>query len=396
MARHTPRTRALIALLSFVLVAAGFAGGFALRDQLAASAPAAETMALPADSGASGDSAFPTAREGSAPASAGADDGSDLLVSWSAGSEPKARLVSFVQAATTPGDPGFIPEQNRIAVFDLDGTLYCQDQYTYFDVMAVLNWVLNEPASHADAELRAMAERVASDARAGTYTSETADIQTQLVERAFAGLPREDFLAYIERFAQTPADGFTGLARKDAFYAPMVEVVRYLERNGFTVYVVSAAVRDEVRVLVGQALGIPSYQVIGTDYTSYVSGQGGEEGADPSYRFTPEDQILIGSHLLFSDEKANKAIAISREIGAHPVLAFGNSSGDYSMFGYTLANPDHPALALTVNHDDAEREYGTEGGSASMVALAAQEGWSVISMKDDFATVFAGDVRKAS
>lgn len=316
------------------------------------------------------------------------------LESWSYNSEAKETLIAYVQDVTQESSPHFIPTEERVATFDLDGTLYLENQFTYFDLMALLNWALNEPQSHATDQMKTDALSIQNAAQNNAYTAEIAELQTQLFTQAFNGVSRTEFMQYIDEFAQTPADGFHNLLRKDAFYLPMKELVHYLQEHDFQIYIVSAAVRDEVRVLVCKELDIPADHVIGADYSFYVAES--SDASQSTHLYEPHDTIRIGSELVNSNEEESKALSIVREIGKTPVMAFGNSSGDYSMLNLAIDHPRYPGIAFVLNHDDDVREYGKPGGNSSLVDTAQTYGWHVISMKNDFNTVFEGDASKAS
>lgn len=302
------------------------------------------------------------------------------LDSWQDKASAKQALIAYVHAVTDNTQPDYIEPSERVAVFDLDGTLYLQDQYSYFDVMALLNWVLVENVRNTSPDQQDLARSIQKACLDGTYSGETSQKVALLTQQVYNGLTQQEFMSYIDRFSTTQANGFSNLLRKDAFYAPMVEVVDFLKAHDFEIYIVSAADRDIVRVLCVQRLGIDPSHIIGTDYAHTADAVGGP--------------VTRASELAFSDERENKVVAIAKEIGKRPVLAFGNSSGDYAMLNYTAKNPDHRALSLVVDHDDTSREYGKEGGSASLQQSAAEYGWQLISVQKEFKTLFGNNVTK--
>ena len=169
----------------------------------------------------------------------------------------------------------------------------------------------------------------------------------------------------------------------------MLEVVRYLQANDFDVWMVSACEREVVRSLV-ERYGIPYDRVIATDVPYVASGKG-DEPAD-SYNMGRDEEILLGAPL---DEvecgKSGKPAAIAREIGKRPVLAFGNSAGDYSMLNYAEGNN---GMGFFVVCDDVEREYGSDEKAAKYYAEAEKEGWTAFSMANDWKTIYGDGVRK--
>ena len=155
------------------------------------------------------------------------------------------------------------------------------------------------------------------------------------------------------------AVGFEGMTYGQSFYKPMLEVIDYLKANDFDVWMVSACEREVVMALVEQ-YDIPFDHVIATDVPYVASGKGEDEAAD-DYNMSQDETLLLGAPL---DEvecgKSGKPAAIAREIGKRPVLAFGNSSGDFSMLNYAEGNPDHTGMGCFVVCDDTQREYGSD------------------------------------
>ena len=203
----------------------------------------------------------------------------------------------------------------------------------------------------------------------------------------------EEFRAYVVDFAdKTDVVGFKGMTYGQSFYKPMIEVIGFLKANGFEVYMVSACEREVVRALV-ERWGIPFDHVIATDVPYEASGKGDKAADD--HNMEQNEQILLGAPL---DEvecgKSGKSAAIAREIGKRPVLAFGNSSGDYSMLNYAEGNPDHTGMGFLVVCDDTQREYGSDEKAAEYYAEAEKQGWTAFSMANDWKTIYGDGVEK--
>ena len=177
-----------------------------------------------------------------------------------------------------------------------------------------------------------------------------------------------------------------------SFYKPMIEVIQFLRDNDFDVWMVSACEREVVRAIV-ERYDFPYDHVIATDVPFVASGKGEEPSDD--YNMGQDEVMLLGAPL---DEvecgKSGKSAAIAREIGKRPVLAFGNSSGDFSMLNYAQGNPDHTGMGFFVVCDDTEREYGNDEKADEYYAEVEKEGWTAISMADDWATIYGEGVRK--
>ena len=200
----------------------------------------------------------------------------------------------------------------------------------------------------------------------------------------------KNFNSYVKNFMETPVEGLTNLKWGEAFYLPMVEVIKFLQTNNFKVYVVSGTERQIVRVLIGNILDIPSNQVIGTDIKILSNNQGDVDGLN--YKFKKDDYLIRGEFVI-KNLQMNKVSAIYKEIGKQPVLAFGNSSGDLSMINYTINQNKYKSLGFFVICDDTDREFGKIKRAESDTELAKNNGWQTISMKNDWKTIYGDNVK---
>ena len=189
-------------------------------------------------------------------------------------------------------------------------------------------------------------------------------------------------------------EGLTNLKVGEAFYLPMLEVVSYLRHNDFAVYIVSGCEREMLRGLVDGIMDIPAERIIGTDFSYVTDNHSGQK--TENYNVEPAEKILRGDKRTFKNVNANKIIAIKREIGRRPVIAFGNSDGDYSMFRYTAENNPYRSAAFVLLCDDCERDYGDSKKAAAVKAAAEQNGWVAVSMRDDFKTIYGEDIKKTN
>ena len=173
----------------------------------------------------------------------------------------------------------------------------------------------------------------------------------------------------------------------------MVEVVEYLQLNGFTVYVVSGTDRLIVRgILYDNVLDIPNRQIIGSDEIIVSSNQGDADGLN--YVFAEGDKLILGGQFIIKNLKMNKVSVIMQEIGQQPVLSFGNSTGDSSMAEYVTSGNKYPSLAFMLCCDDLVRENGSESKAQKMFELCAEFGWVPVSMKNDWTTIYGDGVTK--
>ena len=315
------------------------------------------------------------------------------LGSWSANSASLKKLTDFVEAATDEKGASYIPPEDRIAVFDLDGTLMCETYPWCFEYMVFADYALNNPDYKAPSDVAAVAQEIL-DSAWGKKPEGMSTRQAQAAAVAYAGLTPQELESYCTKFKESKADGFEGMTRGEAWYKPMVEVVGYLQANGFDVYVVTATERNIVRAVVAGAIDVDPSHVIGTEYGYKATGQGDE--ADGDYTFKAGDEVVFDGTYEGENAKMSKVDAIVREIGKQPVLAFGNSSGDVAMMSYTISKNAHPSAAFMVLADDADREYGDAEKAAEKRAEWEKEGFTVFSMHDDFATIYGDGVTKSA
>ena len=313
----------------------------------------------------------------------------ESLSLWRDGAPAKSALLDYVAAVTKEGSPDYIPPEDRIAVFDFDGTLFCETDPTYFDWMLYDHRVLEDPSYHATPEQT----DVARTARAtGEWPGLNHPKRERLMAEVWRGVTPEAVAAAVRTFMEEPHPGFTGMKRGEAFYHPMVEVVRFLQANGFLVYVCSGTERFALRTVVEDGLTLPPRQIIGTDYTLFARAQDDRDGL--SFTYGKEDELILGGTLAVKNLQMNKVSVIAREIGVRPVLAFGNSFSDASMLNYTLQNNRYKAAGFMLLCDDVVREYGNVAKAAKLKTACGPNGWIPVSMRDDWTTIYGPDVKR--
>ena len=309
---------------------------------------------------------------------------------WEKNSAVKEKLVSYVKDVTNKNSKNFIPAEDRIAVFDMDGTFLCETAPYYFDGMLYIHRALydeNYNSSPEEKNFASSLERFIKTKDSGDKLGSSAPHQAAVME----GMTYPEYKKYLEDFMKTPVDGLTNLKWGEAFYLPMVEVIKFLQKNDFKVYVVSGSERELIRVLLGDAVDIPKNQIIGTDVKIYAKNQGDTDGLN--YDYLHEDYLTRGEFVI-KNLKMNKVSAIYREIGKQPVLAFGNSSGDLSMINYTISGNKYKSLGFFVICDDVERELGNLKRAEKDVKLAEKNGWNPISMRNDWKTIYGDNVQR--
>lgn len=300
----------------------------------------------------------------------------DPLPSWNDTAARKA-ILGFVDRVTRPGSADFVPIPERIAVFDNDGTLWSeQPQYTqaFFIIDEIKRlapqhpeWKTKEPFASV---LKGDLTRVAASGEAGL---------AQILAVAHAGMTTEEFNRTVTDWIAAARHPVTGRPFTQMTYQPMLELLAYLRANGFKTFIVSGGGIDFMRPWTERVYGISPEQVVGS--------QGG-------LRFemrNGEPVLRKLATLSFNDDKEGKPIGIQRHIGRRPIAAFGNSDGDLQMLQWATAGPG-ARFALVVHHDDPVREWAYDrkseiGRLDKALDEARSRGWTVVSMKDDWAAI---------
>ena len=309
---------------------------------------------------------------------------SDPLPSWNEGAT-KTSIVAFVEKVTRPGSPDFVPPAERIATFDNDGTLWCEQPvpvqlYFALDRVKALapqhpEWKTKEP----------FASLLKGDVNAALAGGDRAILE--LMMATHTGMTTVEFEQIVKDWIATARHPKTGRLFTEMTYQPMVELLAYLRANDFKNFVVSGGGIEFMRPWTEKAYGIPPEQVVGSSVKTRFEMRNGK----PVLLRLPE--------LNFNDDSADKPVGINQHIGRRPIAAFGNSRGDKEMLEYTQGGSGARFLLLVL-HDDAAREYAygpakglpdTKLGAfpQALYDQAKKDGWTVVSMKDDWNQIFA-------
>jgi len=316
----------------------------------------------------------------------------DYFPSWN-NCESLTALKEYVEDVTNPSSKNFIKVEDRIATFDMDGTFVGELYPTYFEYNLLEYRALDDPSyrDRAPEDVRQAAMDIRNFVRNGTPLPDHFDmIHAQAAAKAYAGMTLAEFDAYVKAYAAKPANGFTGMTYGQSFYKPMLEVMDYLSLKGFTYYVVSGSDRFICRSLV-EAIGINPNRVIGMDVKLRSSSQGTEAGVN--YTMGKEEDLVRTDELIVKNLKTNKVLQISQEIGKVPVLSFGNSGGDQAMHNYCLNNKLKSAAFMLIA-DDPDRDHANREKALKLGEQWRQAGYHVISMRDDFKTIYGTNVLK--
>ena len=317
------------------------------------------------------------------------------LDGWTPGSGVLADLMQFVTDSADESSAGYVPPEDRIAVFDMDGTLYGELFPTYFNDWLYIQRALYDENYQAQEELRSFAQEWENKVLRGADMPNFDERERFYGPQLYEGLTIDEYRDVVRAFKKLPCYGFEGMTYGEAFYKPMLAVVRYLYDNGYTIYVNSATYRDAVRTMMEGTLDqyIPANQVIGTDLLFKTSGQGEESAID--YTMQPDEKLVIAGSLFVKNLKSNKVFAMQREIGKKPILAFGNSTGDFAMANAALQNEKYPGRAYMLLCDNTVQDYGDVQKAEGFAAKCREAGFRTISMRDDFLTIYGDGVRLA-
>lgn len=303
-------------------------------------------------------------------------------------------LVAFVEDVTNKNSINYIPKEDRIATFDMDGTFIGELYPTYFEYNLLEYRVLGDPTYKeiAPEDVKEAAQNIRDFVRDGVPLPDHFDlIHAHAAAKAYAGMTIKEFDTYVKEYATNTPNGFAGMTYATSFYKPMLEVFDYLKANDFTYYVVSGSDRFICRALV-ESLGIQPNRVIGMDVELKSSKQGDADGVD--YTQTVGEDLIRTDNLLIKNLKENKVKQISQEIGKVPVLSFGNSSGDSAMHNFCMGNKQYKSEAFMLIADDDEEDHVNLEETAKRRAKWEEAHYNIISMKDDFKTIYGYDVEK--
>jgi phosphoserine phosphatase len=305
------------------------------------------------------------------------------LPSWNE-SPTRQAILDFVASVTDEGAPKFVPPPERVAVFDNDGTLWCEKP-----AQVQVGFILQQLAAMAekDPSLRKQQPWQAAydkdmawfgDTITRHYHGDESKVKVLLggILKAFDAMSVEGFEKIASDFLHQTQHPSLGVSYMELTFQPMVELLRYLEAHDFTSYIASGGGRDFMRPITQKQYGIPPERVIGSAIT--LEYQADDQGVT----------IMRQAGLDFIDDGPAKAVHIWDRIGRYPIVAAGNANGDIPMLRLAEAN-QHTSLCMLVNHDDAEREFDYTAGAEDALKMAEDRVWTVVSVKQDWRKVFA-------
>jgi phosphoglycolate phosphatase-like HAD superfamily hydrolase len=300
----------------------------------------------------------------------------DPLPSWNEGKSKKS-IMDFVAKVTKPSSPDFVPQPERIATFDNDGTLWAE-QPLYFQLLFGIDRIKELAPQHPEWKDKEPFKSVL----VGDLKAAFAGGAKSLVEIVGAGntnITPDEFDQIVKKWAATAKHPKTGRLYTEMVYQPMLEVLAYLRANGFKTYITSGGGADFMRAFAERVYGIPPEQVIGSV-------------GEVKFEIRDGQPVLIRQAALdFFDDNVFKPVAIQRNIGRRPIAAFGNSDGDLQMLQWTYAGSG-TRFCLYVRHTDGEREWNYDvtplGRLGKGLEEAKAKGWTVVDMKSEWKVIY--------
>ncbi|SDW38960.1 haloacid dehalogenase-like hydrolase [Ruegeria halocynthiae] len=303
----------------------------------------------------------------------------DPLPSWTE-SDSKQQIIGFVEAVTDPANKDYVTPAERIAVFDNDGTLWAE-QPVYFQFIFAMDR-LTEMAEQDPSILTTPALKAAAKGDVATVLDGGHDALIEVVNASHSGVSVDAFQDSVTTWLEIARHPETNLPYDQMTYQPMVELLRYLRDEDFKTYIVSGGGLHFMRVFADHAYGIPPEQILGTYGETTYDASGGS----PVINKTPG--------IAFVDDKDGKPINIERTIGRRPILAGGNSDGDFAMMEWTTAG-EGPRLGVLIHHTDADREWAYDRESAvgrlvDGLDKGPEMGWVMVDMANDWSRIYTG------
>ena len=309
--------------------------------------------------------------------SASVAQAADPLPSWNDG-PTKDAIKAFVTKVTDTDGPDFVPRADRVAVFDNDGNLWAEKP-VYFQLLFAIDRVKAMAPDHPDwKDKQPFKAAIEGDMKALAASGEKGLLE--LLAASHTGMSSAEFQKIAGEWLATAKHPRFKRGYTELVYQPMLELLSFLRDNGFTTYIVSGGGIEFVRIFSEPVYGIPPAQVVGSSIkTEYQLVDG-------------EPKIMRLPEMNFIDDKAGKPVGINQHIGKRPIFASGNSDGDFEMLEWTTAG-EGPRFGLIVHHTDADREYAYDrdshvGRLDNALDQAADRGWTVIDMKNDWNQIF--------
>jgi phosphoserine phosphatase len=321
---------------------------------------------------------------------------------WNSNSPALQQLKAFVADVTDENSDKFVPACDRIATFDVDGTLLCETAPTYFNWLLYIHRFLYDDTFTPTEEQLSFAKDIEDYVMNQKPMPEGwGDRQQEEQAMGFVGLTQKEVEDYVTHFIETePVWNYSNLTWGTALFWPMIEAVSYLVANDFKVFICSGVDRDVCHAIIKDIYDIPRYQVLASDVYYLPESLLKEmdyKGAPffESYSFDQlKGQRVVRGTFKNLCTSFNKVDAITRELAQKPILAWGNSTGDFPMFEFVTVDNPYPSIAFCLLCDDTEREFGNPSKAERCKTACEQNGWIGVSMHDEWATIYGSEVQR--
>ncbi|WP_444945215.1 HAD family hydrolase [Microbulbifer sp. VTAC004] len=303
--------------------------------------------------------------------------GSAPLPSWNS-TAAKSAIVTFIDKVTQEGSADFIPPEQRIAVFDNDGTLWAEKP-AYFQLLFAMDEVKRLAPEHPEWKSEQPFATILNDDMITLLAQGRTGLE-KMIGATHADMTREEFNKVVASWLNTARNPLTGKHYIAMYYQPMRELLNFLRSKGFKTYIVSGGGADFIRVFSEQLYGIPPEQVVGSRLKArYEDGDG-------------KPRVITTDDVEFVNDKEGKPIGISQMIGRRPIFAAGNSDGDLQMLEWVTSGPG-PRFGMLIHHTDAKREWAYDRNSRvgrldKALKAAKPNGWTVVDMAKDWKVIF--------
>ena len=328
---------------------------------------------------------------------------------WTLDSIALKNIINYVSNITNKNSENYIPKEDRIALFDFDGTIYGEKGPLYIEYYMYYDFLKNNKQYLEIEPHKNIFPRLEKSCKIKKFIDPELDYEAIAAEaKIYKGFTIEEHKNFVRQFAEKNVKCFSNLKFKDMFYLPMIELVEFLQLNDFIVYIVSASDRFLIREYLKYHFKIPDQNVIASDVELMPKSE--EKNFEKTGKlneylnFEKNDYLIRNGNLIKKNVNLSKVRMIAREIGKIPVLSFGNSSSDIPVQNYVLSGKNYRREAYMVVADDIQREYGvdsfdekgnintTKSDTIKRMWKSEKYGYKVISMRDDFKTIYGDDV----
>ena len=328
---------------------------------------------------------------------------------WTLDSIALKNIINYVSNVTNKNSKNYIPKEDRIALFDFDGTIYGEKGPLYIEYYMYYDFLKNNKQYLEIEPHKNIFPRLEKSCKIKKFIDPELDYEAIAAEaKIYKGFTIEEHKNFVRQFAEKNVKCFSNLKFKDMFYLPMIELVEFLQLNDFIVYIVSASDRFLIREYLKYHFKIPDQNVIASDVELMPKSEENnfeKTGKLNEYlNFEKNDYLIRNGNLIKKNVNLSKVRMIAREIGKIPVLSFGNSISDIPVQNYVLSGKNYRREAYMVVADDIQREYGvdsfdekgnintTKSDEIKRMWKSEKYGYKVISMRDDFKTIYGDDV----